>query len=368
MPSSRRISARLLGAVISVFTLSLVPGAADATNPSWQPPAGAVPSSGTYVYLESQPGDFIGRGRTYLYTLGDSLINVSQDHGIGVAVNGDENWSGYFRVPESYQRAEAGYYPGVQRSSTDPSKGSMDFSGEGRGCNTLSGWFSIDGITYDAQGSLEDVTLRFEQHCESAQPALWGKIHWNRHDTPTYPDPGPPPNWQPPAGLIPPAGTVLYLKSDPGDYIGQGGTYFYTDFLPFDEVEPLEPVDALLDSSIEVQEQEGLVSLQVKGIEEWQGNFKLPDRYERAEKGYFPGLQRYPFHNPVKGGLDFDGEGRGCNKLAGWFSIDEIAYATSGSLERIVLRFEQRCGNGSAALRGKLQWGRGPTSWIPAAN
>jgi hypothetical protein len=49
--------------------------------------------------------------------------------------------------------------------------------GQGRGCNTLTGWFAIDSYTLTA-GALTGIDLRFEQHCEGGTPALHGQLHW----------------------------------------------------------------------------------------------------------------------------------------------------------------------------------------------
>ena len=70
-------------------------------------------------------------------------------------------------------------------------------------------------------------------------------------------------------------------------------------------------------------------------------------------------LQRYPFHNVTKGGLNWSGDGRGCNRLTGWFVIDRVTYSDS-TLTAIDLRFEQRCddrlpyGDLEPALRGPM--------------
>jgi len=55
----------------------------------------------------------------------------------------------------------------------------IDWSGDGRGCNTIAGWFVVDSVTYSA-GSLASIDLRFEQHCEGVPAALHGAIHWIR--------------------------------------------------------------------------------------------------------------------------------------------------------------------------------------------
>ena len=75
----------------------------------------------------------------------------------------------------------------------------------------------------------------------------------------------------------------------------------------------------------------------------------------QLQPGYYADLRRYPFHNPVKGGLDWVGEGRGCNTLLGWFAIDGDTY-TNGNLTALELRFEQRCEGGIPALHGAIHW------------
>jgi hypothetical protein len=77
------------------------------------------------------------------------------------------------------------------------------------------------------------------------------------------------------------------------------------------------------------------------------------------QPGYYANLERYPFHNPANGGLDWIGEGRGCNTLTGWFAVDSVTY-NSGTLSAIDLRFEQHCEGGPAALHGQIHWTAGP--------
>ena len=74
----------------------------------------------------------------------------------------------------------------------------------------------------------------------------------------------------------------------------------------------------------------------------------------RLEVGYYGDLQRYPFHNPVKGGLSWSGEGRGCNTLTGWFVVDSLTY-DGNTLTAIDLRFQQHC-DGGPALNGAVHW------------
>jgi hypothetical protein len=56
----------------------------------------------------------------------------------------------------------------------------MDISGNGRGCNTLTGQFTVNSITF-----WPDTT--FEQHYEGATPALRGAFQFPAGDTTELP-------------------------------------------------------------------------------------------------------------------------------------------------------------------------------------
>ena len=332
----------------------------------WQPAAGATPASGNYVYLQSDGGDYVGRGATYLYTQASAVLemNVSGNQ-LTVGVRGNENWGGFFQGLSAVATLPPGYYGGVQRwPFHNPVKGGLDWGGEGRGCNELSGWFSIDSITISG-GEITSLDLRFEQHCENGPPALRGKIHWANGDPtqpagPVFP---PPPNlWHPAAGTTPATGNYVHLQSTAGDYIGFGRSYTYTQ----------------TDSELELAVSGSRLSVGIEGFESWTGEFQGMNTLQQLQPGYYPNLLRYPFQNPVVGGLSWSGEGRGCNELTGWFVIDSISFA-GGNLAAVDLRFEQHC-DGGPALNGKIHWVAGdPTApsgpqnppplnlWQPAA-
>lgn len=145
--------------------------------------------------------------------------------------------------------------------------------------------------------------------------------------------------WQPPSGATPSAGNYVYLQSDVGDGIGQGQTYTYT------------PLNAQLTFSAIT----GGVGVSIQGNTWWTGEFVGPSTMSQVQVGYYSGLIRWPFHNPVLGGLNWSGDGRGCNMLLGWFAVDNVTY-TNGVLSGVDLRFEQQCEGGQAALHGALHW------------
>src|SRR6185437_15044151 len=54
----------------------------------------------------------------------------------------------------------------------------MLIAGDGRGCNSFSRYI-VDDATYDADGNLLTFSARFESHCSSTTPALFGYVSYN---------------------------------------------------------------------------------------------------------------------------------------------------------------------------------------------
>jgi hypothetical protein len=304
----------------------------------WSPALDATPATGNFVYLESDSGDYIGLGAKYTYTQRNAKLAVSQANGkISVSVNGNEWWSGDFQAMNVLRRVRPGLYRNLQRYPFhNPTLGGLSWSGDGRGCNTLTGWFAVDEITY-VDGELDTLDMRFEQHCEGGPASLHGRIRWNRNDTlaPLGPRRIPTHLWAPPEGATPAAGNYVYLHSPPGDWIGQGQDYLYN-------------------TGISVSAGGRSLNVNVGG---WGGEFVAMDSIARIKRGFYPGVQRYPFHNTAIGGMDWSGNGRGCNELEGWFAIDNIVYDSLGLLMALDMRFSQRC-DGGPPLRGEVHWVR----------
>ena len=326
----------------------------------WKPAEGSVPASGNYVYLVSDPNEFVGLGRTYLYTQADATITVIGSGGY-FDVEGNEHWTGQFWPGQS--TFEPGYYP----VTTQEQPPWLDWYGEGRGVGAPLGWFAVDSVEYTG-GVLTAIDLRFEQNGGPGTPTLHGAIHW-RADDPTQPPdpilPVPDMLWQPAPGSTPDTVNFVYLQSDPGDPVGRGGTYLYTQ----------------ADSIIKVSANRGLLTLSINGDVSWRGQFCAMKGLTSLQAGYYPDLQRYPFHyNPVRGGLNVGGPGYGTNQLTGWFAVDDVTYS-DGVLTSIDLRFEQHGDGGTTALHGEIHWRAddptqppGPvlpvpdTLWRPAAD
>jgi hypothetical protein len=292
-----------------------------------------------FIDVESDAGDYIGNGSAYHYTQANAILTVSADAGhLAIEIKGDEWWFVDVETPE-----DAPFQPGTYENVTrypfnDAATGGLSWVGEGRGCNTLTGTFTVDSVVY-SDSALTAIDLTFEQHCEGASAALRGTIHWSAADTTAPPGPVVPiPNdlWKPYSGAVVIPGNYVYLASDDGDWVGQGVVRAYT---------PPE-------SPIVVSSNHGKLTVSAG---DWNGDFVGRDGIFALEVGYYAGLHRYPFHNPAKGGLDWSGNGRGCNTLTGWFAIDRIVYIGT-TVKELDMRFEQHCEGGEPALHGAIHW------------
>jgi hypothetical protein len=315
----------------------------------WSAPSGATPASGNYVYLQSDSGDYIGGGRTYSYTNADTLITPSNSGlTIDVGVQGNQGWNGTFLLPSAARTLQAGYFKDLTRTPfADSAVGGVEWSGEGRGCNAIKGWVVIDKVEL-SNGVMTALDLRFEQHCEGGSSALHGQVHWTKADADSGqiagPEAIPASLWRAAAGAVPASGNYLYLESSAGDFIGEGRTYTYTQ----------------ASAAITPTSSGAYLGISISGDQNWSGDFQGIRAMSRLTVGYYAGLSRYPFNNPVLGGLSWSGEGRGCNRLSGWFVIDSISYS-GNTLTAVDLRFEQRC-EGGAPLHGQLHWTSSDTS------
>jgi VCBS repeat-containing protein len=138
----------------------------------------------TYLTMTSQPGDYIGQGRTYSFGAGSGTFTASRNYDNGVSLSytstgGSEWWYLDFAAPNN-QTLTPGYYGGAARfpfqSANQPG---LDVDGDGRGSNTLTGNFTVRQAIYDANGNVLNFDATFEQHSEGATPALFGEIQYN---------------------------------------------------------------------------------------------------------------------------------------------------------------------------------------------
>ena len=324
----------------------------------WQPPAGATPASGSYVYLHSEPTDEVGQGLTRLYTPANAVLSArygrrSGGFGwapfLGISVKGDQQWEGDFQVSTLLSQVQTGHYVRLkQYPRHDPVFGGLSWSSEGRSCKLSNGWVAVDNIVLSGSQVVQ-VEFRFEQVCHDSQGRLRGKVRWAATDNPPVSQPVnpiPATLWTPPDGAMPASGNALYIESDPLDFIAEGKTVLYTaenTSLFYAGVSASSRVDLLI---------------WVHGLDNglWLGRFLPMTGLTRLEPGIYSNLpDRINHFDPMYGGFDLGGFGTNCHTSHSWVAIDRVSF-DSDRLTGIDMRFEQFCWNEGEGLRGAFRW------------
>lgn len=144
----------------------------------------------TSLSLTGEPGDFILGNQSKFLTPADGTFNVSEnfDNGVSLFFSGNqlgEFWLVDFAAPNN-QLLTVGTYTGATRFPFQAlSEPGLSIAGDGAGCNTLTGDFTVLEINYGPAGSISSFDATFEQHCEGVTAALRGELRFNAHPTVT---------------------------------------------------------------------------------------------------------------------------------------------------------------------------------------
>jgi hypothetical protein len=90
------------------------------------------------------------------------------------------NWTLDLAAPQGQQLGPGTYLNATRYPFQAPTVPGLSFSGDGRGCNMLSGQFTITDVVYGADGSIQRLIANFEQHCEGGGAALRGTVSYVR--------------------------------------------------------------------------------------------------------------------------------------------------------------------------------------------
>ena len=138
----------------------------------------------TSLTLNSDAGDFIGLGQFFFFSGSDGTFTAQKnfDGGVSIAFRTpffEHFWSLDFAAPNN-QLLTVGTYSGAARFPfQNLSQPGLSVTGDGRGCNTVTGSFQVLEVAYGVGDTIDAFDAVFEQHCDGAVPALRGEIRYN---------------------------------------------------------------------------------------------------------------------------------------------------------------------------------------------
>lgn len=143
----------------------------------------------TALYFFSEPGDYIGAGLEQTFTPTDVDFGVSgnYDNGVSFWLNNFGRsepqdyiwWSLNFAPPQDLPLVPGNYGRAYRFPFQSPTHPGLSVSGDGRGCNQLTGQFVVLDSAYGTSGDVERFDAIFQQNCEGFMPPLYGRIRYN---------------------------------------------------------------------------------------------------------------------------------------------------------------------------------------------
>jgi hypothetical protein len=185
--SVKRLWLRILAAALSVMAAAgglLVAGTAHAQTVS----SGSLSFSG-------DSGDYITQGDSYSYSTsnGDELkVFSSSGSMVRISVNAYNGdwWDLEFDAPGTRVLAP-GTYSAAHRYPFNGTGPGLALGGEGRGCNELTGSFTVTKAVFGPDGYVQTFHATFEQHCEGGTPAARGEVRISNRPPPSAAAPKP---------------------------------------------------------------------------------------------------------------------------------------------------------------------------------
>jgi hypothetical protein len=374
----------------------------------------------TSLTMTSDIGDYIGLGQPYFYDTSTGAFSASTDpshQAVSVSYTGGSHWWYLDFAALQGLPLDPGLYTGATRYPFQlPAQPGLNVSGDGRGCNTLTGDFRVRTATF-AGTTVIAFWAEFEQHCEGARPALRGDLRFNvsppvvcrapiraiatagranafavaaTHSgttpaqllaygvptgatfVPTAPDSAQF-EWLPLAAdqgqhlvsfvavdsaghrdsittVIEVVGGVsLSIASETGDPIGLGQSH-WIDRTDFDFTVRRYATGTL----------NAYVSQIIGPYESWSLDF-LAAGNVAPHVGFYPDAIAYPAPGTAAPEIRISRNSSACYPThTGEFQVKVADYGTGETVDRLWVRFAQRCSNGNGWLSGELRWNVAP--------
>ena len=149
----------------------------------------------TGLTMTSDPGEYIGQGQSRAFSPPNAWIRAAGVRNVvRFWVQGSSWWGGLFGAGAEDILAP-GPFAGASRGTSRNPAPDLDVFGDGRGCNQLTGAFTVNEARFAEDDTLRTFSADFEQRCENDVSALRGRLEFRAGDTTPAPpwldeDPG----------------------------------------------------------------------------------------------------------------------------------------------------------------------------------
>jgi hypothetical protein len=173
----RNIAQRASALITAALVVSI---AAPAVAAERLPRAGALdaPTAITAVVLDGEAGDGISEGHTWTYVDPSKIFvtDLTTPGWLRVMIQSTSFWSIDVRAPDGSTLVPGTYEDAERASFASPGHPGLDVNGDGRGCNTVAGRFTVHEATWGLDGKPTVFAATLEQHCDGATPALFVEL------------------------------------------------------------------------------------------------------------------------------------------------------------------------------------------------
>ena len=160
----KRATTRVALAVLATGTLALAGSTAAH--------AATITGAGTSVTFTGTGGDYITQDQAWSYDPSNSTIDATASTNgnfVEVDISGDTTWTLDFAAPQGQALTAGTTYDNAARypfqASTQPG---LSLFGDGRGCNTVTGSFTVNKAVFGPDGSIQSFDATFVQQCEGS--------------------------------------------------------------------------------------------------------------------------------------------------------------------------------------------------------
>jgi hypothetical protein len=139
-------------------------------------------TEGSSVFFSGDSADYIHPGQDLLTVARFTEMSSPESIRFTIEPSGMEHGDWWWLTFSSEQLdapLAVGEYPNAERWPFQTYlRPGLDVSGDGRGCNTLTGEFVIKALTWIGP-TLSLLDVAFEQHCEGGSAAVRGCLHYD---------------------------------------------------------------------------------------------------------------------------------------------------------------------------------------------